>query len=266
MRTEIYETANGRPLAIELHGDDAARPARPAILFFHGGGWVGGSPEQFRPQCEHLASLGFLAATAAYRLVSGSTTIHDTLSDARSAIRWARRNARRLGADPARLAVGGGSAGAHLAACCALADDAAGDPTRTDRPDALVLFNPVLDVADLARRVARAPRGRHEALRAALHAAAACSSELSPIERVRPGAPPTLVLHGEADELVPVGLARRFCASMRRAGNDCQLVEYPNAPHGFFNGRGNPLLRDALNQVVAFLSERGFAPAGSRPG
>ena len=97
---------------------DDHRPGdkRAAVVFFFGGGWRGGSPGQFQHHCEYLASRGMVAMTADYRVLSRHKTKADKCAaDAKSAVRWIRANAERLGVDPNRIAAGGGSAGGHVA-------------------------------------------------------------------------------------------------------------------------------------------------------
>ncbi|MDB4796380.1 alpha/beta hydrolase fold domain-containing protein, partial [Akkermansiaceae bacterium] len=94
-----------------------ASDSRPAIVFFFGGGWNGGSPKQFYPHSEHLASLGMVAISAEYRVKSrNKTTPMECVKDGNSAIRWVRSHAKELGINPDMIAAGGGSAGGHVAA------------------------------------------------------------------------------------------------------------------------------------------------------
>ena len=121
---------------------------RPAIVFFFGGGWTSGSVKQFETQAAHLAGRGMVAARADYRIKSKhGVTPKECVEDAKSAVRWIRQNAAKLGVDPDRIVAAGGSAGGHIAACTALAPglEAEGEDTAvSSKPNALVLFNPVL--------------------------------------------------------------------------------------------------------------------------
>src|SRR5688572_13478925 len=82
---------------------------RPAIVFFFGGGWSGGSPEQFAPHCRYLASRGMVAIAADYRVAKRhSVKAVDCVRDAKSAIRWVRQHAKELGVDPDRIVAAGG--------------------------------------------------------------------------------------------------------------------------------------------------------------
>lgn len=260
-RLEVYKTAGDTELTLQIFEPaDAPKTGRPAIVFFFGGGWTNGSPQQFEPQSRHFASRGMVAIVADYR-VAARHGVKPTacVADAKSAVRWVRRHATRLGIDPARIAAGGGSAGGHLAAATALLpgfDDEAGeDLTVSAVPDALVLFNPALVLAPLGELDLAGHRARVSAERLGTD-----PINLSPAHHVKRGAPPTLVLHGKADTTVPYATAEKFAEVMRAAGNRCELVGYDGEPHGFFNhGRGgNRSYEATLKAADAFLVSLGW--------
>jgi acetyl esterase/lipase len=152
---EKYKTVGDVSLNLWIFNPQDHKPSdhRAAILFFFGGGWNSGSPEQFQSQCRHLAERGMVAMAVDYRVNSrhGVKPVQ-CVADAKSAMRWVRANAVRLGIDPQRIAAGGGSAGGHLAACTALIKDCdePGENTAVSAvPNALVLFNPALMLAPL---------------------------------------------------------------------------------------------------------------------
>lgn len=230
--SELYRVTAEGELRMHLFLSPAAGPSarpRPAIIFFFGGGWTNGTAAHFAPQARRLASLGMVAACADYRIASmHGTTPFDAVRDAKAAIRWLRANAARLSIDPNKIAGAGGSAGGHLAACATLIDGFEDESLGTDntvssRSDALVLFNPVLDTTGRGF-------GRDKVTPAR-------ATEISPCHHVRTGLPPTLVMHGDADAVVPFENAERFARDMRAAGNDCRLVVYAGRGHGFFNRR-----------------------------
>jgi acetyl esterase/lipase len=109
---------------------------------------AGGRFEQFEPQASHLARRGMVAARADYRVKSRhGVTPKECVEDAKSAVRWMRAKASVLGVDPDRIVAAGGSAGGHLAACAAFAPGLEAneeDARISSKPNALVLFNPVL--------------------------------------------------------------------------------------------------------------------------
>src|SRR5438093_2514820 len=125
-----------------------ATDKRAAIVFFFGGGWTNGSPGQFEQHCKHLASRGMVAMTADYRVASRQQVkAVSCVADAKSAIRYVRKEAGRLGVDPNRIVAAGGSAGGHLAACAGVIkefDESTEDLSISSVPNALALFNPAV--------------------------------------------------------------------------------------------------------------------------
>lgn len=256
-RAELYKTAGGTKLCLYVF-DPPGGPdqARAATVFFFGGGWRGGSPQQFEMQCRHLASRGMVAITADYRVESRSgARVVDCVRDAKSAIRWVRQNAARLGINPARIAAGGGSAGGHLAAAAGVIqglDEPDEDGRVSSRPNALVLFNPVVVLPVKGA-------GIEERAGIAIEA-------ISPYEHVRQGAPPTIILHGKADTAVPYATVELFTKKMTEAGNRCELVGFEGEQHGFFNyGRGgNRRYKETLAKMDEFLVSLGYLKPAPR--
>lgn len=121
-RELTYKPIGGVALCAHIFAPpEPATTPRPAIVFFFGGGWVGGTPAQFFPHCRHLASRGMVAVPEEYRVRNThGTTPFECVADSKSAVRWLRARADELGVDPSRVAAGGGSAGGHVAACTAL--------------------------------------------------------------------------------------------------------------------------------------------------
>jgi len=254
---EVYKTAETARLALNIYQSAPAntQTARPAIVLFFGGGWSSGSPQQFEFQARYFASRGMVAITPDYRVRSRhQSRVIDSVADAKSAMRWVRANAKRLGIDPNRIAAGGGSAGGHLAAATAFIpkfDDPQDDQEVSAIPNALVLFNPALMLAPLPGTETGNMRGVPD--RSFLGADAA---DISPAHHVKPGAPPTIIFHGRADTTVPFRTAEIFAERMKAEGNPCQLVDYPGQGHGFFNQDPNRTRTLAL--ADEFLTELGW--------
>lgn len=234
-RAEVYKEVGGEKLKLYLFEPAAgAKTNRPAIVFFFGGGWTNGSPSQFEKQCRYLAARGFVAITADYR-VGSRQQVKPTacVADAKSALRWVRANAARLGLDPQRIAAGGGSAGGHLAAAVATLtdfDEPGEDRQISCRPNACVLFNPALVLAPLSGLDLKSSGERTSAERFGT-----APEKISPAHHVTSGTAPTLLLHGKADTTVPFATAEAYSRVMRAAGNRCDLVGYEGQGHGFFN-------------------------------
>ena len=225
-RTVVYKVVEGDDLELHVFSPSGRKPGerRPAIVFFFGGGWVGGTPAQFYPHSRYFALRGMVAISAQYRTRnSHGTDPFACIADGKSAIRWVRAHAAELGVDPGRIVAGGGSAGGHVAASTALLqglDEAGEDLSISSRPQALILFNPVIDTTEKGYGAEKLGTRQIEA---------------SPVHHVRSGLPPAIVFHGTADTTVPFENVERFRAFMARAGNRCTLVPYEGRAHGFFN-------------------------------
>ncbi|MHC4742065.1 MAG: alpha/beta hydrolase [Planctomycetota bacterium] len=205
-----------------------ASDKRPAIVFFFGGGWVGGSPTQFFPHCKYLSSRGMVAVSAEYRVQKKhGTTPKECVEDGKSAVRWLRQHAAELGIDPNRLAAGGGSAGGHVAAAAGTLKGFDGpdeDENISSKPNALVLFNPVFD---------NGPEGWGHAK------VKDYWKSISPMHNIDRNTPPTIVFLGTKDKLIPVATAEKYKALMEKAKARCDLHLYKDRGHGFFNYRGD---------------------------
>jgi acetyl esterase len=261
-RSEVYRTIGDVTLRVHIFvpPGHASGPGRPAIVFFFGGGWRRGSAVQFIPQCRYFASRGMVAITADYRVYDRhGVNVADCVADAQSAVRWVRANAKRLGVDPERIAAAGGSAGGHLAAATAMLKDftdAADDRSVSYRPNALVLFNPALDLVPIEKKAdGKAPRMRGVARRLGADALA-----LSPYRHITAGAPPTIVLHGKNDRLIPYRQVEAFAEAMTRAGVRCELIGFEGKGHGFFNydPKDNRCFVETLRQADRFLASLGW--------
>jgi len=248
--TYVYKSIGGTELRLHLFNppNHASWMRRPAILFFFGGGWRSGNVEQFVPQSKYFAERGMVAIVADYRVFRRhKTSPFEAMADAKSAIRWVRSRAGELGIDPDRIAVGGGSAGGHLALSAAVFDgfdEPSENHDISSKPDALILFNPGVDTATARAFGARGTEG-------------------SPLQHLGRDLPPTAIFHGKADATVPYADVERFCLKARELGNRCDLHGYDGATHGFFNPsvEGGKWYSETLLEADRFLTDIGYLPA-----
>ena len=246
--TVVYKKVGDRELKLTLVKPDAwkATDQRPALVFFHGGGWTGGTPTQFTDQAAYLARRGMVCAQVEYRLlkdIPGPPEI--CVRDAKSAMRWVRAHAGELGVDPRRIGAGGGSAGGHLAAFVGMVagqDDPLDDLKVSAKADALVLFNPVFDNGADGGWGQQRVGNRVQ--------------EFSPAHNITTNAPPAIVFLGRNDKLIPVATVERFQANMKAAGVRCDAVFYEQQAHGFFNQE--PFKSKTLLAADKFLAALGW--------
>lgn len=248
-----YKTVGERQLKLHLFKpkDWSADDQRPAHVVIHGGGWRNFSPKRFYPYANSLVDQGYVGISVEYRLASrdakqeNATTVFDCVKDARAAVRYIRKHADELGIDPNRIAVGGGSAGAHLALSTALFDgiDHEDEDTKVScRPDALILYFAVLDTS--VEGYGNAFIGTRW-------------KELSPRHHIRKGMPPTLIFHGDRDGVAKMSILSDFCK--RLADNDVphKLILEEGGVHGHLN-RDMKLFDAAISQTTDFLNQHGF--------
>lgn len=238
-----YKRITGRTLLMHVLPAKNGSPGRPApaILLFFGGGWLYGSIRQFDLQARALSDIGITAILVDYRvLCRDDVDPRAGMEDAAAAMRFVRAHAAELSIDPHRIAAGGGSAGGQLALSTAF------DADPSVRPDALVLFNPVVDLADggLAGHFASLPAS---GIRSA-----------SPVTHEAAVYPPMLIMHGIEDRLVPIRQVEAFCNAVSAHGSSCTLLAYPDAGHGFFNPgvAGGRWFAATLEAAEGFLNRR----------
>ena len=219
---------------------------RPVMVFFFGGGWSGGSPFACVKEAEHFAKNGVVVGLADYRVRNRQGTMLDKCAeDARSAVRWVRANSAKLGTDPGRVIVGGGSAGGHIAACTANAD-APNSDTDDKRvsctPNALLLFYPVASLVDGSRAFAfkRLLGGD-------------LAKKLSPAQNVTKLWPPTVMFSGTADIELANGILLHNKAKAAGVNFELYLAE----GHGHGVARTEPRDFAWLNYATDFFTRIG---------
>lgn len=218
----------------------------PVAVFFYGGSWQEGSREQYRFAGEALASRGFLAVIPDYR-VYPEVRYPEFLRDGAAAVRWVRDHASDYGGDPSRLFLIGHSAGAYNAAMLALDDRWLGevglDPKVALRGwiglsgpyDFLPIRTPVIQT---------------------IFGPSASWPSTQPVAYVSTGAPPALLITGDADTRVRPGNTERLAARLRDAGAPVTVLTYPDVGHGRTVAafarpfRGNPPILEEIGRFV----------------
>ena len=247
-RTFTYKEIPGGKLEMVVHFPPGWKDSdkRPAIVFFFGGGWENGTIQAFQRQADHLARRGMVAARADYRVKSRQGVNPDKcVEDAKSAVRWLRANASKLGIDPDRIAAGGGSAGGHIAACTALTQglEAKGEDTSiSSRSNALVLFNPVLRFQGIPQLMKRLDNDK------------TLGNALSPTLHVSKDTPPTLLLFGTEDRLLEQG--KEYMKLAKDVGFRAEMFTAEGQGHGFFNRP--PWSQRTLAPMDEFLTSLGY--------
>jgi acetyl esterase/lipase len=254
MRTLVYAHRPTGPLRLDLYEPRGPRRPAPAVLVIHGGAWRRGARDQLPELNRYLAARGYVVAAMEYRLAP----VHrapEQLRDVRDALAFLRGRAAALGIDPARVVLLGRSAGGQLALLAGYTAGAAA-PVR----GVVALYAPTdlrygyahpsdPDVID-SRAVLEAYLGGSPVEAGAEYDAA------SPVSHVGPATPPTLLLHGQRDELVSRVQSERLTSRLAAAGRPHLLLRLPWATHGCdFNFAG------PCGQLATFAVERFLAAA-----
>ncbi|MCF7848702.1 MAG: alpha/beta hydrolase fold domain-containing protein [Kiritimatiellales bacterium] len=225
-----YAVADGESLKLDLYLPKAPDRKPPLMVWIHGGGWKNGDKAQVNRAILRLSEAGYAVASINYRLED--LYIHPKqIHDCKGAIRWLRTHAEKYGYDPARIAVGGGSAGGHLALLLGLSSgvedlegSVGGNTDKAGSVRAIVdLYGPseLKVFSENSARFNAAHKFNPEQL---LHA--------SPLTYLTPDDPPVLILQGDKDNTVPLEQSQLVDKRYKAAGLVSELHVIPGAGHG----------------------------------
>ena len=262
VRTDItYLVADNWESKLDVYRPRQATSPTPTVIYIHGGGWVGGNknvrPLYFLPYLE----MGWAVVNVAYRLARVSLA-PGAVEDCRCALRWVIENADRYNFDTDKIVLTGRSAGGHLSLITGMLPASSSLDRRCLGEDnlkaaAIVNWFGITDVDDLlegknmqsyAVTWLGSQGDRHE-----------IAKRVSPLNYVRPGLPPVLTIHGDADTVVPYEHAVRLHRALDESGVPNQLVTIPGGKHGGFSRE--EILRIHVS-TREFLKKHGFKRQG----
>lgn len=233
----VFKKAGDLELAVHVDRPKQGASPQPAVVWFHGGGFIGGTPDNCLPQATYLASRGITCIRPQYRLVNEGGNVDVTLEDATDAINWVRQHGGDLGIDPRRLIIAGTSAGAVLGSVLAQRTPECigfiglagyydmvtpGDSAAIDRKSAFFLFGK--DPAILKRG--------------------------SAIHQIRHRPPPAFLVHGLLDSTIDPRQSTRFAAALKSAGGRVELVLIP-----WLNHVPNFAADEVFQKIETFMRE-----------
>ncbi len=238
-----YARVDDKPLLLDIYLPGKAASPLPVIVWVHGGAWVSGRKEPC--QIVSFSGKGYAIVSISYRL-SGTAQFPAQINDCKAAVRWVRANAAKYGFDPDRVGAAGGSAGGHLVALLGtsgdvkeLEGDVGGNLKYSSRVKAVADFCGPTDFTreDSVRDTSKnEPAILETALTKLLGGPwkekREAANMASPIYHISRDDPPFLIVHGDADEIIPVKHSQILHDKLKEAGLDVTLHIAKGGGHG----------------------------------
>jgi acetyl esterase/lipase len=252
-----------RELRCDVYTPLTASGPLPGLLLLHGGGWRRGNRAIMRGYGLRVGREGYVCVASEYRLV-GESPWPAAIHDVKAALRWMRANAAQLGIDPQRIAVQGNSAGAHLALLAAgtanlpeFEGEGGHAGVSTQVGAVVAIYPPTVFHFDGPRPSGAVPAG---ALLGS-EGTAEIARMAGPQAHVSPSFPPTFLIHGSADRVVPPSSSQRMFELLNAARVPVDFHMFAGLPHGFANQPENQ--RMLAPEIVGFLSRHLQQPAAA---
>jgi acetyl esterase/lipase len=252
----VVHSIGGHEVKVDIFRPESTLGPVQGLLFLPGGGWQTANRAPLKERYGmRMARRGYVCVAGEYRVMDEAPWPAQ-IQDVKATIRWMRAHSDSLGIDPTAIVVGGKSAGGHLALLAAGTrgiDEFEGDggnSTVSSDVAAVVGVAPVADLTEFARRPAMAKLFSDNPSAALVNAA-------SPIAYAHGDYPPTLLIHGTADQRVPHAMTMRMYRALEQAGVPVDLLLYAGQDH-FFDQE--PQFCDAIADAMALFISR-YVPA-----
>jgi acetyl esterase/lipase len=253
----VYSTGNNYESKLDFYDRVDAQTPQPTVIYIHGGGWTAGSKETRLNKVLPYLAMGWNAVNVEYRLANVSHA-PAAVEDCLCALRWVTANAQRLHVDTTRIVVTGDSAGGHLALTTGMIPESAGLDRQCPgvplpKVAAIVDWYGITDVNDLLE----GPNTRNYAVQwlGSAPDRQAIAKRVSPLEYVRTGLPPIIMIQGDADPTVPYQHSVRLKAALDKVGVMNRLYTVPGGHHGGFSAEENIKIYAAIKE---FLKAQGL--------
>lgn len=245
IRNIEYKNTSGKSLQLDMYIPDTLKKPAPLLVFIHGGGWRSGKRSDYLVYLIDFARRGYITATVSYRLLADSC-YPACVEDISDAVNWFFKNGDTYSYDPDRIALIGGSAGAHLALLAAYGWKKPGsvtDSTGSHRIKAVVdIYGPY----DFTTEYARTHHLVTTFIDHSYEDSPGLYLEASPKQYLDKGDPPTMIIHGTSDELVPISQSDSLAKRLRTLGIPCVYYRLPGWPH----------VMDIVKRVNVFSQEK----------
>jgi acetyl esterase/lipase len=242
----VFGSTGERDLHCDIYFPPLKKTAMPSILLLHGGAWFRGDKSQLKAYAIQLARYGFVCVCSEYRLL-GEAIWPAQIFDAKAAVRWMRANANTLSIDPEKICVSGNSAGGHLAlvlggsAGLAELEGVGGNAEFSSSVKAVsAIYAPGEIKIEHNPMIIGALLGKDAGIKEELQA--------SPSTYVNDVYPPTILVHGSKDELVPHESSWRLYHLMEEHNVPAELHLYQGLPHAF------DMNRDYYRQIADMIT------------
>ena len=257
LKADVWEPPGGAKDPGRRFGPDVAAPGRPAVIVVHGGGWRSGERSEFPSWDAWLADEGYVVFDIDCSL-SPPPSWREAPADVACAVGWVKQNAERYGVDPGRVALMGRSAGSQLALLTAYeggrATPAPGCAARDAHDTGVAAVAAFYAPTDLSRLTSGGYLpGMDRFLGGSMGAVPGRYRHLSPVSHVDPADPPTFLVFGGDDQIVPPSQSELLGERLRRAGVPHRLVELSWANHTFdflWGGWGSQITRSTLEEFL----------------
>lgn len=238
-----YLTANGYESKLDIYRRRDVQTPQPTLVFYHGGGWIGGTKEASFMSIMPWLEMGWNVVNVEYRMARVSPA-PAAVEDAQCALRFVVNQAKTYNIDTARIVVSGESAGGHLALAAGMIPASAGftnvcagggftaSDASVPKVAAIINWYGITDLNDMLA----GPNARAYAVQwlGALSNRDAVAKSVSPLTYVRAGLPPILSIQGDADPIVPFSQNVRLNDALKKAGASSELLPIPGGGHGNF--------------------------------
>ncbi len=244
----LRDVEYAKNLALDIHLPPGREEKWPVVLYLHGGGWGKGDKKEDR-NFRFLPPKGIAVASINYRL-SREARYPAAVEDCRAAIRWVREKGSQYKLDPKRIGIFGISAGGHLALLTGLLGEDSSRTTSSRVSAICSWYGP----ADFTKGHGR-DGGFLNFIGGTIDQVPEKYREASPVTHASKDDPPTLMMYGETDEVVPLWHGHRLQKALRAAGAHVELVTVKNGGHGSNGKNMQPSMKEIMEKTIAFFQE-----------
>lgn len=244
-----YKNVNGKSLQMDFYRPKDAVEPLPLLLFIHGGSYKSGKRSDYLVYLVSFAEKGYMTATVSYRLLRDGI-YPAAIEDVTDALAWLFENGENYGYNPDRVAIIGGSAGAHLAM---LAGYGWGKSIRikdnnyfSENEHRIKTVVDIYGPVDITTFYARNQQLVASCIGYSFEDKPELYYEASPINYVKSSSPPTLIFHGTSDNVIPISQSDTLKARLDALGVPCEYYRLPLWPHAM----------DIFERVNVFLQKK----------